>query len=230
MPPRNERVAAMVQRELMKNPQVANDVLLGKAVSLDRGIRRLSARQFHATYRLPALRSVSAQAKSGTGRAAAESTAKTAPSAPETAMPVSAQRPATPEQPANAAPTPATPTPAPAESTSKALARPHAAERETVRRISCNSWHARRSPPRTARRSFGCSIASTRRGAHPAPVRPLVAVRSAVGTQFGILERRRRPGAQARAGLRPPAQSAIGAGVGDWRFSCGCGGVARRRH
>lgn len=51
------RVANMVRRELDKNPQVPNDTLLEKAKSIDPAlVRGLSPRQFHATFRLPALR------------------------------------------------------------------------------------------------------------------------------------------------------------------------------
>ena len=77
MPPRtearvNEQVAAMVRRELAKNPDVGNSVLREKAVGIDRGVRRLSPRQFHATYRLPALRGAQAAARAAKAAAGAK--------------------------------------------------------------------------------------------------------------------------------------------------------------
>jgi hypothetical protein len=170
----NERVAAMVRAAIAKNPQVDNAELRRRAAEIDRAVRRLSPRQFHATYRLPALRSVTAAsstpaaqggaARGGAARGGAKSAAKSAtPPTTSTARSASAPtaRPAKPaETPAavTSAPTPAaraeastaptetTPSQAPAAPAapaaqslqpppSKALARPHAAEREAVRAI-----------------------------------------------------------------------------------------------
>ena len=137
MPPSNERIAAMVRSELAKNPGVGNDVLLEKARSIDPKVRRLSPRQFHATYRLPALRAVApkkpAAQKSMATAAPKPAAAKTAPPAPTQppAPAVSAPATSAPAVPAPAAPAPT----ASAASGSRALARPHAAEREAVRAI-----------------------------------------------------------------------------------------------
>jgi len=156
MPPLNERVAVMVRRELAKNPTVGNDVLLEKARAIDaRAVRRLSPRQFNATYRLPAVRRAKAAAAStasssastnGAGArstraadngratpAAAAEARSAAPSAsdssPATAVASASPPPAS--EPA-AAIAPAAPS---TSSTSTALTRPHAAEREAVRQI-----------------------------------------------------------------------------------------------
>jgi hypothetical protein len=164
MPPRaaySEQVAAMVRRELAKDPAVGNDVLREKARGLGRGVRRLSPRQFHATYRLPALRSVasvtkSAPAANNTAKSgarnpttgAAKSAGTTPIETPAVANPVPAP-PAGPSAPAaptvksrsNGSPAPVEMAPPPASAiptptpSSKALARPHAAEREAVRGI-----------------------------------------------------------------------------------------------
>ena len=56
MSTRNERVAAMVRAELAKDGQIGNADLLKKARAIDPKLRRLTSRQFHGTYRLPALR------------------------------------------------------------------------------------------------------------------------------------------------------------------------------
>ena len=84
MPPRNERIAAMVNTEIAKNRDVGNDVLLEKARAIDPRVRRLSPRQFHATYRLPALRAAKPRttaAKTTVPKPAA-SKAASAPTAP----------------------------------------------------------------------------------------------------------------------------------------------------
>jgi hypothetical protein len=139
MPPSNERISAMVRSELAKNPSVGNDVLLEKARSIDPKVRRLSPRQFHATYRLPALRAVAPKKPAAQKPAA---TAAPKPAAAKTAPPTPAQ-PAAPASPtpapsASASSAPASSGPAaaaPTASGSRALARPHAAEREAVRAI-----------------------------------------------------------------------------------------------
>jgi len=152
MPPRTgtDRIATMVQRELAKNPAVGNDVLRQKAHALDPQVRRLSARQFHATYRLPALRRVQAHGPA----APAPATSASAPTSGESRKSTVASPPApsiiVPSPSAAAAPAgpPAQETeptethiasaPAPGSqrpSTSTALTRPYAAEREAVRQI-----------------------------------------------------------------------------------------------
>lgn len=135
MPPRSERVAAMVRAELARDPGVGNDVLLKKARSIDPGVRRLSPRQFHATFRLPALRGM---------RSASAPPAPAAPAKPPKAEPPAAVAAATPVAAPAATPVAAHPaahaTTHPAaeparESPSTAVARPGAAQREVVRQI-----------------------------------------------------------------------------------------------
>ncbi|WP_148306583.1 hypothetical protein [Gemmatirosa kalamazoonensis] len=126
MPPRNERIAAMVRGELAKNPNVGNDALLEKARAIDPKVRRLSPRQFHATYRLPALRAGApkkAESKPAESR-------RPESGAPDGTADAGAAAPRPSAAPASAAPASAAPA-----SASKALARPHAPEREAVRAI-----------------------------------------------------------------------------------------------
>jgi hypothetical protein len=159
----NERVAAMVRAAIVKNPQVDNTELRRRAAEIDRGVRRLSPRQFHATYRLPALRSVASVASAPSAKPATTSSPKRdtqpggAAAKPATqSTPTPAAKPATAAAPVPA-PVPAVaprsdtmPIPAevppqqlpaqsaaaePSPTRSKALARPHAAEREAVRGI-----------------------------------------------------------------------------------------------
>ena len=52
----NEKVVAMVRRELERDPRVKNKALLAKAKRMDRSVGRLSPQQFHATYRLRVMR------------------------------------------------------------------------------------------------------------------------------------------------------------------------------
>jgi hypothetical protein len=138
----------MVRSELTRDPQITNDVLLKKAKAIDPSVRRLSPRQFHATYRLPVVRGTKTAAK-----LPSKTAAKPAPPPPKPASPAPASAPAAPATPlptpasaASAAPaTPATAShpashqashPAPTHrSTSTAVGRPNAAEREAVRQI-----------------------------------------------------------------------------------------------
>jgi hypothetical protein len=147
MPPRNERIATMVRSELAKNPNIDNAALLEKARAIDPKVRRLSPRQFHATYRLPALRatgaksprprpaeSTKAASRTAATKTAARPAAPTPPAAP--AMPSAPATPSAPAAPAgspSAALAPAVTASAAPTSSSRALARPHAAEREAVR-------------------------------------------------------------------------------------------------
>jgi hypothetical protein len=54
----NEKVLAMVRREIGRNPAVTNEVLVNKAVAIDRSVRKLSRQQFHGIYRLTAARAL----------------------------------------------------------------------------------------------------------------------------------------------------------------------------
>src|SRR5688572_8135598 len=76
---RNERVAAMVRAELAKDGKVENAVLLKKARSIDPKLRRLSSRQFHGTYRLPALREAKRALRSSSGASSAAKPEKASP-------------------------------------------------------------------------------------------------------------------------------------------------------
>ena len=69
MADKNERVAEMVRAELSKNPQIGNDVLMKQATAMDAKIKRMSPRQFHATYRLPVVRAAKRAANPGKKRA-----------------------------------------------------------------------------------------------------------------------------------------------------------------
>ncbi len=77
MSTRNERVAAMVRAELAKDGQIGNADLLKKARAIDPKLRRLTSRQFHGTYRLPALREAK-RALRASGKAPAPAPAKAA--------------------------------------------------------------------------------------------------------------------------------------------------------
>src|SRR5690349_17313111 len=65
MADKNERVAEMVRAELAKNPQIGNDVLMKQATAIDAKVKKLSPRQFHATYRLPVVRAAKRAANPG---------------------------------------------------------------------------------------------------------------------------------------------------------------------
>ena len=52
MPEINDRVMAMIEKEIQANPEISNEDLRSKAEKLDDAIGRLSARQFNATYPL----------------------------------------------------------------------------------------------------------------------------------------------------------------------------------
>ena len=102
MPPRNERIASMVRSELTKNPNIDNAALLEKARSIDPKVRRLSPRQFHATYRLPALRATNqkpAESSKAEPRTAATKTAEPNKAEANKAPTKTAARPATPTPP-----------------------------------------------------------------------------------------------------------------------------------
>lgn len=62
----NQKVLALVRREIEKDPGVTNDVLARKAAAIDESVRKLSKLQFHGTYRLTAARQL---AGDGRGRA-----------------------------------------------------------------------------------------------------------------------------------------------------------------
>ncbi|HUF14052.1 MAG TPA: hypothetical protein VMN78_13190 [Longimicrobiales bacterium] len=48
----NDRVMAMVEKELQADPEISNEDLRTKAEKLDEGVARMSARQFNARYPL----------------------------------------------------------------------------------------------------------------------------------------------------------------------------------
>ena len=57
----DDKVMEMVRAELQQNPAVRNDELLAKAKKLDKGVGKLSIRQFHARYPLQVKRQLAAQ-------------------------------------------------------------------------------------------------------------------------------------------------------------------------
>lgn len=67
----------MVRAELAKDGQVGNADLLKKARAIDPKLRRLTSRQFHGTYRLPALREAK-RALRASGKEPTPATAKAA--------------------------------------------------------------------------------------------------------------------------------------------------------
>jgi hypothetical protein len=70
----SERVLEMVRRELAKQPDISSGDLFAMARKLDRSVRPLSLRQFHALYPLQVKRAEKAalrSAKKGTRRSAA---------------------------------------------------------------------------------------------------------------------------------------------------------------
>ncbi len=52
MPDRNDRVMAMIEKEITANPDISNEDLRAKAEKVDDSVARMSARQFNATYPL----------------------------------------------------------------------------------------------------------------------------------------------------------------------------------
>jgi len=52
----NPKVQAMVARELKKNPSLTNEELRAKAEKIDKAVKELTGRQFHAQYALPVRR------------------------------------------------------------------------------------------------------------------------------------------------------------------------------
>jgi hypothetical protein len=148
MTARNDTIAAMVRSELTKNPQIDNAALLEQAKQIDPRVRKLSARQFHATYRLPVVRALG---RAGASREAATGT-PARPAVP--AAPADAPRPRRGRPPRVAAPptetvaqaTPVATTSAPVRTPARTpattaarpstdVSRPNAAEREAVRQI-----------------------------------------------------------------------------------------------
>lgn len=144
MAAKNERIASMVRTELAKNPQVSNHELLNRARTMDPKLRRMSARQFHATYRLPALRAAKPSAPPGRrqkAEAPQPAPARAEPGrteagrtehAPHATAKVVAHAPAESQATVSHATASHAPTGA---SRSTALARPNAAEREAVRLV-----------------------------------------------------------------------------------------------
>ena len=65
MPETNDRVMAMIEKEIQANPEISNGDLRTKAVKLDDAIGRMSARQFNATYPLQVKRRMRPRKKAG---------------------------------------------------------------------------------------------------------------------------------------------------------------------
>lgn len=54
----NPKVMAMIEAELKKNPDISNPELFDKARSIDKGVTKLSPRQFNAMYPLQVKRAM----------------------------------------------------------------------------------------------------------------------------------------------------------------------------
>jgi hypothetical protein len=54
----NPKVMAMIEAEIKKNPDVSNPELLDKAKKIDKGVAKLSPRQFNAMYPLQVKRAL----------------------------------------------------------------------------------------------------------------------------------------------------------------------------
>lgn len=73
MPNTNQQVLEMVEKEIRKNPDVDNETLFNKAVEKDKGVSKLSSRQFNARYPLQVKRRLANEAKaSDNGKAKAK--------------------------------------------------------------------------------------------------------------------------------------------------------------
>ena len=139
---RNERVAAMVRAELAKDGKVENEVLLKKARLIEPKLRRLNSRQFHGTYRLPALREAKRALKSTTGASASAKPEKASPTTrgrrrravvePQTTAPTSESAGAGVRARSSGRKRAARTS---ASSSSTATARPQTAARETIRQV-----------------------------------------------------------------------------------------------
>jgi hypothetical protein len=141
----------MVRAELARDGQVENATLLKKARTIDPKLRRLTARQFHGTYRLPALREAKRALRATSGAAApapakAKATSSSKPArgprgsrrrdiADVQSVPPSSEIMDAATRDSSASGKIAREPSAPAPSTSTAVARPRAAEREVVRQV-----------------------------------------------------------------------------------------------
>jgi hypothetical protein len=65
MPDTNDRVMAMIEKEIQANPDISNDDLRSKAEKLDDAVARMSARQFNATYPLQVKRRLRPRRRGG---------------------------------------------------------------------------------------------------------------------------------------------------------------------
>ncbi len=64
----NPKVAAMVERALKKNPELRSAELQERAIKLDKSVRNLTGRQFHARYALQARKRLFGGKRSGLGK------------------------------------------------------------------------------------------------------------------------------------------------------------------
>ena len=65
MPDTNDRVMAMIEKELQAKPDISNEDLRTKAEKLDDAVGRMSARQFNATYPLQVKRRLQPRRRGG---------------------------------------------------------------------------------------------------------------------------------------------------------------------
>ena len=70
MPETNDRVMAMIVKELQANPDISNEDLRTKAEKLDDAVARMSARQFNARYPLQVKRKMRPRRRPGGKRGA----------------------------------------------------------------------------------------------------------------------------------------------------------------
>ncbi len=61
----NPKVMEMIEAELKKNPDISNKELFDKAIQIDKGISKLSARQFNAMYPLQVKRALKPRKRGG---------------------------------------------------------------------------------------------------------------------------------------------------------------------
>ena len=65
MPDTNDRVMAMIEKEIQANPEISNEDLRAKAEKLDDAVGRMSARQFNASYPLQVKRRMRPRRRGG---------------------------------------------------------------------------------------------------------------------------------------------------------------------
>lgn len=72
----NPKIMEMIEAELKKNPDISNKELLEKATQIDKGIAKLSPRQFNAMYPLQVKRALKPRKRGGRKASASRAKAK----------------------------------------------------------------------------------------------------------------------------------------------------------